>query len=337
MSNGVHLVGSVPLASASAVFSTACHHLEGLISRVPDGETGERTNWIGWQLPKLAASPGLAVREESEHDYGTPGQIYTTGPIDQVRLDNLGYRDAALASYAEFKALKERGEIPADIRFQVCLPTPLAPMHLYVDAKDRAGLEPIYESAMLAELRDIAAEIPHGELAVQWDTAVEFGVIEGVFPTYIEDAHAGIVQRLIRLGEGVPAAVELGYHLCYGDAGHKHFVEPTDMSKLVDVANDVVAGLARNINWIHMPVPRERSDTEYFAPLTDLDIDSSTELYLGLVHMTDGLDGAQARVDAARAVVSSFGVATECGFGRRPPETIAPLLEMHKVLAEGMA
>ena len=33
-----------------------------------------------------------------------------------------------------------------------------------------------------------------------------------------------------------PLEVEVGYHLCYGDAGHRHFVEPRDTSRLVDVA-----------------------------------------------------------------------------------------------------
>ena len=37
-----------------------------------------------------------------------------------------------------------------------------------------------------------------------------------------------MVERLVRLGHRVPTDIELGYHLCYGDAGHQHFVEPED-------------------------------------------------------------------------------------------------------------
>ena len=178
--------------------------------------------------------------------------------------------------------------------------------------------------------------IPHEELAVQWDTAVEFGVLEGVFPTYIEDRHVGVVERLVRLGEGIPNDVELGYHLCYGDAGHKHFVEPADMTKLVAVANDVSRTLGRAIQWVHMPVPRERADPAYFAPLTDLQLSAETELYLGLLHMTDGKEGALKRLQAAQSVLTEFGVATECGFGRRPAESIPTLLDLHKEIAEGL-
>jgi hypothetical protein len=31
--------------------------------------------------------------------------------------------------------------------------------------------------------------------------------------------------------------------------------------------------------------------------------------------------------------VTGFGIATECGMGRRPPETISGLLDLHRELA----
>src|SRR5688500_16842465 len=46
---GVHLVGSVPLADEAEVFRTVGSILGEHARRIPDGETGVRTNWIGWQ------------------------------------------------------------------------------------------------------------------------------------------------------------------------------------------------------------------------------------------------------------------------------------------------
>ena len=40
-----------------------------------------------------------------------------------------------------------------------------------------------------------------------------------------------------------------------------------------------------------------------------------TELILGLLHMDDE-EGTRKRIRVAREVVSTFGVATECGLGR---------------------
>ncbi len=186
---------------------------------------------------------------------------------------------------------------------------------------------------MRTELDEIVAAIPAGELAIQWDTAVEFGLLEGTFPSRLEDVEKEIIERLLRYGSYVPAQVEMGYHLCYGDYEHRHFKEPEDTSKLVKIANALAAGLDRPLNWIHLPVPRNRTDEAYFAPLKELKLKLETELYLGLVHYTDGVEGTRQRIAAAQKVISNFGVATECGLGRRPAQTIPDLMRIHAQVA----
>ena len=111
-------------------------------------------------------------------------------------------------------------------------------------------------------------------------------------------------------------------------------VEPKDTKLMVDFTNKLVAAIKHPIAWVHMPVPREREDVAaYFAPLKGLKIDPRTELYLELVHRTDGVAGARRRLAAAEEVVTNFGVAAECGFGRRPPETVPDLIELHREVA----
>ena len=83
-----------------------------------------------------------------------------------------------------------------------------------------------------------------------------------------------------------------------------------------------------------MPVPRERNDQDYFKRLRHLNIHPKTELFLGLIHYTDGVEGAQKRLQTAEKFVSKFGVATECGFGRRAKETIPTLLEIHAKVSD---
>ena len=101
-------------------------------------------------------------------------------------------------------------------------------MQIYVDPGSQSKVAGPYLRKLLEELDDIVEQIPAEQLAVQWDTAVEFAVLEGLMPTWFEDAEDGIVAMLAALGYRVPAEVEMGYHFCYGDAGHKHFVEPTE-------------------------------------------------------------------------------------------------------------
>ena len=334
--HGVHLNGSIPLANADEVFRVTSSILGERLRRIPDGETGIRTNWIGWQSDVFAHNPSFEIVPPDSNDYASLPHFKLRQGIsaDTIAFDRLGYADAALASYAVFSQLKQTGVLSPQYRFQVSLPTPMATVVAYVADEEQAIVQPAYETAMFAELDRIASNIPHQELAIQWDVAVEFGLLEGVAFTNYAHARTTVVEQLVRLGNHVPMDVELGYHLCYGDAGHKHFVEPEDTTKLVEVANGISAGLKRSLNWISMPVPRNRNDDAYFVPLKNLQLHPETELYLGLVHFTDGVMGTQGRIEAAQRVIADFGVATECGLGRRPSETIPDLLRIHSEVVE---
>jgi hypothetical protein len=329
----VLLVGSIPLASAREVFEMIGESLGHLVSRIPDGETGARSNWIGWQAARLAALPALE-RIEYPDRYGTVRAKYSLkegARFADLSLASLGYADVAVASYQAFSDLRASGRLPAACRFQVCLPTPLAIVTSYVESGDQPAMERIVEDAILSDLQRILAEIPHRDLAIQWDVAIEFAILEGVMPSHLASPLQGIVQRLARFASQLPVDVELGFHLCYGDAGHKHFTEPRDTARMVELANALAAAIPRTVHWIHMPVPRQRTDPAYFAPMRDLHTRAETEIYLGLVHLTDGVAGTTRRIKAAEQGFGGvFGVATECGFGRRSPATMPSLLALHR-------
>jgi hypothetical protein len=142
-----------------------------------------------------------------------------------------------------------------------------------------------------------------------------------------------LLGQLAQLGDAIPTGVEMGYHLCYGDRGHKHFIEPKDTRNLVEVANGIASRLHRRLDWLHLPVPRGRDDAAYYAPLRGLALKPETQLYLGLVHHSDGVDGTRRRMAAAAPYVANFGIAAECGLGRRDPATIRDFLAVHAAAA----
>jgi hypothetical protein len=339
MNQLVHLVGSVPLASAAEVFRATSEVLGAHLLRIPDGETGERASFARFQVALLGAHPSFEQKpaEQAGSAGYQPPMLQLRAGADRAELElpRLGYADSALASYTTFAELKAAGVIRPGTRFQVCLPTPRGPLTLYVSPPDIEAVLPAYQAAMMRELAEVCAAVPHDELAVQWDVAPEIGLLEGVFPATFEgDIQTVVARALVALGAEVPAEVPMGYHLCYGDFGHQHFVEPRDTAVLVGLANRVAAGLSRPLNWVHLPVPRDRDDADYFAPLEDLRLAPDTELYLGLVHSTDGLEGSRRRLASASKFRAGFGIGTECGFGRRDPTTIPALLELHRELIE---
>jgi len=344
---GAHLVGSINFDDAETTMRTAAQYLGSHLKRIPDGEVGERFHWIAFQPDRLAQADGLErVGSEPirlrELDV-RPVKLAPGVEAAALVLPPLGYADAALESWEVFARLLADGVIPAGTRFQVALPTPVGVVGSFVAAEDRAAFEPVYQAALLAELDRILAGIPHDSLAIQWDAALEFAIIEAAgyrqqSRAWFEDVWAYQVARLAELVARVPEDVEAGIHLCYGDAGEKHFVEPTDTANLVRFANELSAatqGLDRPrvLDWIHIPVPIERDDRAYYQPLSGLDLPAETEFYLGLVHREDGVDGARRRIEAASEFLGTFGVATECGFGRAPEGTTVPLFETHRAVA----
>jgi hypothetical protein len=340
----VYLVGSVPMADAEQVFATVSAALGRRIKRIPDGETGERGDWITWLEPVFADHPAFQKSGEffRVHASGTGRERYTLRegftPQD-VRFDNLFYADIAKASYAVFERMKDAGRIAPDVKFQVDLVPAHSVIWLYLVDALHAPIDPIYNAALKQEIDKIAASIPHGQLAIQFDVAsAVFARLErnqassyGRTKAEMQESFSNI---LIDLGNRVPADIDLLYHLCYGDSNHRHVVEPTDMGDMVEFANRVARDIERPIHLVHMPVPRNRADDAYFEPLRRLKLRPETELCLGLVHHTDGVEGTRRRLATARKYVADFSVATECGFGRRDPRTIPELLRIHAQVAE---
>lgn len=334
---GIHLVGSVPLGSAEEVFRTVAATVGDRLRRMPDGETGPRSDWILWQYPVFSSRPQFEVGPPGEDSYRTlPTLRLRSGENGAgLNFDNLGYADAATASYRRFAQLKRDGAIPSHVRFQLSLPTPLAPVTAFVAPEHRAQVEPAYEARVLEELGTILAAIPADQLAIQWDARLEFAMLEGITDSWFGEVRSGVLERLLRLSRHIPSHVELGFHLCYGDETHGHFVVPQDSRKMVDIANALASSLGRPLNWLHMPVPSDAGD-DYFAPLADLRLDPATELYLGVLHIEDGVDGARRRIAMARRHVEGFGAASDCGWGRGGSTAVGKLLALHRDMSQSL-
>jgi hypothetical protein len=332
-----HLNGSLNLPSAEDTFRTVAAIAGNSITKIPDGETDERQGWIAALVPRLREVPQL---EAGERKYGyKAAPLFSIKPgvtSDEIDVPDLGYAAAARYAYPLFRRLRDEGVITPGTRFQVSMPTVTAGCEPFIAADHQEAFEPAYARRLRAEAEEILAAVPHEDLAMQWDVAVEMGIVEGVFPAHFAERFDGVVSRLGDLSAWIPPEVPLGYHLCYGDAQEvtgqgegRHWKEPKDTSKLVAVANAVTEKAARPLDWFSMPVPIARDDDPYFEPLADLRLHDRTRLYLGLVHHQDGVEGTQRRIAAAqRHYQRGFGVATECGMGRKPGELIPQLLEI---------
>ena len=339
-----HFNGSINLADTETVMREISARIPKGVRRFPDGETGEdRNNWIFFQLQRFTDNPHFEiVRAEADPEaYETPLVRLADG-IDSETMTwpDLGYAGVYLESYQTFVRLREQGVIAAGARFQVQYPTPLASIGAYVVPEQQQLVLPSYERAMFADLGRLVAGIPHEDLAVQWDVAIEFGVMVGGFGPAAPELFDMIVANLVRCVDQVPADVQAGLHLCYGDYGHQHFRQPESLELQVRVLNGVAAAAARPVSFVSFTVPQNQRDEPYFAPLADLAAGQETDLNFALVpyHPADqpaGTTQEQARlIDAALRTSGGggrvWGICTECGMGRVDRDDVPVLLDRYQ-------
>jgi len=219
----LHFVGSIPLESGEAVFRHLSKEVGPFLRRMPDGETGERTLWIKFQQKMLMEHPAieidptqppLPVKQSDGTVHRHINLVRLKPEIDPDSVDfDTGYDRAALASHRTFRRLREDGLIPAGVRLQVALPTPMATGLMYVSPVGRDRYLRAYERALLDALAKILSGIPHSELSIQFDVCQEVLLFENYFPVREPDYKRAVFEQFGRLAASVPTDVELGYHL----------------------------------------------------------------------------------------------------------------------------
>jgi hypothetical protein len=342
MSQPLLLVGSIPFDTSTDVFETFGGPLGRFLHAIPDGEVGPRRHWISrvhYQV--LAAHAELEVLRRPQPENGVERLnprnaadswlFKVRDGVDAVRFGDpgwrLGYARDAINSYFVFRTLREKGLLPAHLRFQVSLPSvnSVLPPRVFPNISDLDKIKPGYTDALRAEVAKIVEKIPHQDLAIQWDCASEVQDAYGSMPQFPKD---GAIERNIgqirALSPAIPEKVELGYHFCFGTLGGWPRFQPDDLSATVDLANAFVAASGRRVDWIHIPV-LDRSDDAFFAPLARLE-PQGARVYLGLIH---NMERFAERLATARKFLPDFGVAGYCGFGRVPPDEIPAVLNEH--------
>jgi hypothetical protein len=301
-----------------------------MVFALPDGEPGPRAAWVGYERERLVRPhPDVETVAVTESPTGIPRHAYETPVfkiregVDELRWDSWPRIDEALASYRQFAALRDEGVIPQDLRFQVCLPFPSSAMNGFKAdfGADYPIAERGFEDLVGRELQRLLAEIPAGDLAIQWDVCYEVLDMEGVIAWTSDGAWERFTGPVGRLTTQIPEDVLVGYHLCYGTFPEWPMYEARDLGLLVRMANHAVAHSQRPVDWVHMAGPRylRSEDERYFEPLTALEA-GDARVFLGIVLPIDGVAGLERRHRTAARFLDDFGVAMYCGFGRQPGE-----------------
>jgi hypothetical protein len=336
------LVGSVPLKTVEDVMRTFGGALGRYLPALPDGEVGERRSWVlrlSYQvfnghidldtIKRPARVNGVERLMPSGRD--DVWQFKVKEGVDIVRFGNpgyrLGYAKDAVNSYFVFKTLRERGELPTGLRFQIAMPMVNSVIRAltFPVRGDLEKIRPGYEEAIGAELDAIFDAIPAEDLAIQWDMAWETAAVyDGLdgYPAEREiETHVAPVRRL---SAKIPEKAALGFHFCFGTFGGWPRFAPADLGRAVELTNGAVEAAGRSVDWVHIPT-LDRTDDAFYAPLAKLDV-RGARVYLGMIHSMASLPE---RLAIVRKFINEFGLAAYCGFGRHKPEEMPDVLADH--------
>ena len=211
----------------------------------------------------------------------------------------------------------------------IAIPSPVAPTYNYITPSQRRVFLDIFSAHLFDEIRRIAAALPNDRIAIQWDVLQEILVWENYFADRPANYREEMLSILGAMGEAVPMPIELGYHFCYGSPKDEHLVQPKDTAIMVEMIHGIFKAVRRPIQFVHLPVPKSRTDAAFYEPLRQLALPAGTELLLGLVHLDDD-EGNRARLAAARGVAKVDGISTECGWGRGDAARVRRILDAHR-------
>ncbi|EID10290.1 hypothetical protein [Mycolicibacterium phlei] len=330
---GFYLTGSINVASVDDAFKLVGSRLQPGVTRVPDGEPGDRANWVLTQADVFLKNPTLDVVDGKVRV--RPGTTVEFGPVD--------YHTVAAKSYAKFQQARDAGVLAGDSRFLVSIPTPFNAVNSFAHFDSQVEVAYAYEQSLKQSVAALQEAIPPRDLAIQWDLPTELATIEGWF----ENPYGGfepIFAATARLASWVHDDAELTFHLCYGDSkfgaspfmgtppdeeaarrGGRHIL-PRDASAIVTLANGLSRHVPRRIDAIQAATVAAWNRRAHWQPLSGLALEPDTEIYLGLLHAEDGAEGARSRAALAAEFLPEFGISTECGLGRHSAEQLEAVL-----------
>src|SRR5260221_4727349 len=186
----VHFVGSIPLPDAETVFRTLSAATGPHLKRLPDGEPGLRMPWIRLLQDVLADSPAIEVARDLPPFKFVQWDGKLIQEIPRLRLKpgakpdpasfRTGYAEMAIESWKLFERLQRAGVIPAGVKFQISLPTPIAPTYNNMVPADRPALLTALIRHMICEVEATALTMPPDRLAAQWAACQEVLAWEGI-------------------------------------------------------------------------------------------------------------------------------------------------------------
>ena len=337
-SRSVHLVGSLPADNTRDALTWVTGILGNTIGPcMPDGETGERSDWVNRLVEDLRSHPDL----ELVRDGGWTG--YTDTPAFRVKKGRR-LRWIDLDYFAEFeKSWPAYQDLVhgSGRRFQIGIPGHLDVAAIAFGFNLPVALRNLapFREATIREIAAIWARA--GDLAVfQLEVPIELIALTKLPRSAQPAAAKRFAREVLRLVEAAPKGTRFGLHLCLGDLNNESMGAPADAGPLVILGNAIMAGWpkGRILEYVHVPLSHGSQpptmDPDYYEPLTQLWIPDRVRFIGGFIHEKSLIkDLVLIRDQIEFNLGRQIDVAASCGLGRRNQKAAQLNLEIAHAVA----
>src|SRR5712691_1909163 len=267
-----HLVGSVPAPDPAAAMQLAAGKLGRALKCLPDGETGDRRNWVLNISESFRDHPDVRLVKDggwTSYDdmprFGVrPGHRLYAAALD------LGIAKAAADARAEFEAL--RPQLADGASFQVGIPGDLDLALFTFGPTGPVRYRRPFTEALGAAMHEVHGQF--GDDAIfQLEVPAEL-VLLARAPAPARPALATMLGRGIgALAQAGPPGARFGVHLCLGDMNHQALGRVTDASPLTQLSNAIARRWPRErtLEYLHLPLAAAddppATDASFYAPL----------------------------------------------------------------------
>jgi hypothetical protein len=329
-----HLVGSLPGRTPAEAMRTALEILGPRLRSLPDGETGERRNWVISIIESLRDHRDLQVKKTgdwSDYDKIPVLQVRRGHTLYGANLD-FGHVAAVTESYPVFREVAMAAGRP-DLVFQEGVPGDFDLAMFTLGPAGALRQRRAFTEATLTEIRQVGA-ITGPDTLFQIEVPAEL-VLLAKAPPQVRPALAKVLARpTIGLAAGSAPGTRFAVHLCLGDMNNKAFGTMSDVGPLTQLSNAIVAGWPadRPLDLIHAPFAAAdhpaTTDPSFYEPLRSLVVPVGTRFAAGFAHESQSIEDQR----SIRGLIEGHlggevTIAAACGLGRRTLEDGRAVLE----------
>ncbi len=328
-----HLVGSLPFPTARQAMSTAMDLLGPRLRSLPDGETGDRRNWIQFIVEQLRAHPDLELAREgdwSDYDSTPRFRVRCGRRLFGATLD-LGHVAAVRETFPAFEKVRHEA-VRSDLAFQQGIPSDLDLALFSLGLRGALRNRRAFTEATLIEIRQIVA-LSGPDTLFQVEMPAEL-VLLARAPSRIRTSLARLLAHgVARMAAGAPMGTRFAVHLCLGDMNNRALGLMDDVLPIVLLANDLTARWPadRPLELVHVPFAAAdhpaTTDPRFYAPLERISLPEHVRLAAGFVHEAQPMeDQFRIRSMVEDLIGRPVVISSACGLGRRTEDAAREIL-----------